>query len=135
VNDFAVHKDSFFHNTTLELNHHQPCHRGISMSRQIRIVQTQLSESQPTVWISAATYKDSSPFSGVFAVASHDKLVRTNSSEQMVLDVICQMVSEQTQKNMLEMVLIDHPMNVLILDGPEDFATQIDWANKVQNSL
>ncbi len=68
-------------------------------------------------------------------MASHDKLVRTNSSEQMVLDVICQMVSEQTQKNMLEMVLIDHPMNVLILDGPEDFATQIDWANKVQNSL
>jgi hypothetical protein len=45
------------------------------------------------------------------------------------------MRSVPAQKYMLELVLIDHPMNVLILDGPEEFATQIDWADKVQNSL
>jgi hypothetical protein len=105
------------------------------MNRKIQIIQTLRTQEQSVIWVNAATYKGSAPFSGAFIVPSYDNLVQTDELDQMYVDVICKFGDETSKESLtLKLELPDRPMNVLILDGPEEVIAHMDWADKTETA-
>jgi hypothetical protein len=95
--------------------------------RRIEVIETEVVEGANVFFCKFASYKESSPFSAIFAVCDIDDALTINkSSGKKTLEVLCQWGSKTTKDSTLQIDIADS-----LLHAGEEFSGQvvkrIDW--------